>query len=309
MNQRANVDLSAPSFTHVLNPFPAKEGSEHFIASDITWRTLQRAVAKAHATGLQIDVRAIILRGDERAVRPPAVLHAYLERTVQDIATLRPNRLFPLIGDILQLGASKTDTTHVIFSNMDISVRPDFYLALRGLIGEKNLADIPFTIARRNIDPTLANGPLEAMYAADGPIGHGFDCFVIPRPLIDHLDLGVSCIGAPHFDLLLYIALDVASGHRVRSFNRTGLTFHLGCDIAWAAMINYVEYNLKEALSAIDRMKLRHAIRADSAFDRLEKGHFRPNATLTSALLRKVRRIPGLATAILHTKRALGRQF
>lgn len=76
--------------------------------------------------GLRIDVRAIILRGDERAVRPPAVLHAYLERTVQDIATLRPNRLFRLIGDILQLGASKTDTTHVIFSNMDISVRPDF---------------------------------------------------------------------------------------------------------------------------------------------------------------------------------------
>ncbi|MDO8312060.1 MAG: hypothetical protein Q7T25_08980, partial [Sideroxyarcus sp.] len=125
----------------------------------------------------------------------------------------------------------------------------------------------------------------------------------------EKLDLGACCIGAPHFDQLLFMALDVLSGHRAKSLNDQRLTFHLGNDIAWAAMMDYVEHNLLESLAAIARMKARHEIVPSSAFDRLDKRHFQRNAQLSSVLLRKVRRIPGLSSVILSVKRAIGRQY
>jgi hypothetical protein len=40
------------SFTHILNPFPAKEGSERAIASSVTWRTLRVAKELAVEHGI-----------------------------------------------------------------------------------------------------------------------------------------------------------------------------------------------------------------------------------------------------------------
>lgn len=297
------------SFTHVVNPFPAPEGSEHAVASRVTWNTLRVAVDVAHQTGLRVRCKAVVLPGDDSSVELPATSVAYLQRTVQDIAALRPRRLLPLIGDILEIGARGVDTTHIIFSNMDISVQPHFYSALRDLITDQLGMDIPFTVARINVDPELATGPMEKLYAAEGTLGHGYDCFVIPRTMIDLIDVGACCIGAPHFDQLLLMALDVASGHRVRTLNHTRLTFHLGNDIAWAAMMDYVEHNLDQSLAAIARMKRNRVVQPDSVFDHLDRGHFQRNAAFTSAVLRKIRRIPVLSTAILRVKRMIGRQY
>lgn len=296
------------SLTHLLNPFPAKPGSEHAIASRVTWQTIRAAHALAQERGLEVTCRAIVLPGDESAVEPPCTSVVHLDRTVADVADLKPRRPLPLIGDLLKVGSRDMSSSHIVFSNMDISVQPNFYIALNDLIVALG-ADVPFTLARINIDPALADAPLDRMYAADGTLGHGYDCFVIPRPLIDQLDLGASCIGAPHFDQLLYMALDVISGHRVKSLNRERLTFHLGNDIAWAAMMDYVEHNLAEALAAIERMKRIYPVTPDSAFDRLDRGHFRRNAKRSSAMLRKVRRVPGLSSLILGLKRAIGRQY
>jgi hypothetical protein len=297
------------SFTHVLNPFPAKTGSEHAIASAVTWQTLRVAHARAVTHGLDVDCSAVILPGDEGTVEGPATRKAYLMRTVQDVEKLKPIRPLPLIADLLNAGVIGSTSSHIVFSNMDISVQPDFYLTLRNLVSRTLGVDVPFTVPRINIDASLAGGTLEEMYAASGPLGHGYDCFVIPRGMINKLDLGSCCIGAPHFDQLLFMALDVLSGHRAKSMNDLRLTFHLGNDIAWAAMMDYVEHNLLESLAAISRMKARNNITPLSAFDRLDKRHFQRNAQLSSVLLRKVRRIPGLSSVILGVKRAIGRQY
>lgn len=296
------------SFTHLLNPFPARPNSEHAVASRVTWQTIRAAHAVAIEQGVPVTLRAIVLPGDESAVEPPCTTIVHLTRTVADVAELKPKRPLPLIGDLLTLGAQGVTSSHIVFSNMDISVQRNFYVALHERVAALG-ADVPFTLARINIDAALADAPLEQLYAASGSLGHGYDCFVIPRALIERLDLGDSCIGAPHFDQLLYMALDIFSAGRVRSFNHEHLTFHLGNDIAWAAMLDYVEHNLAEALAAIERMKLTHPVKPDSAFDRLDKGHFRRNARLSSRVLRKVRRIPGFGSFVLGVKRALGRQY
>ncbi len=296
------------SFVHLLNPFPARAGSEHAIASRVTWATLRAAHARAVEQGIAVTCRAVVLPGDESAVEAPCTSVAHLGRTVADVAELKPRRPLPLIGDLLTVGAQGTAASHIVFSNMDIAVQPHFYSALHSLV-EKLGADVPFTVARTNIDAALAEAPLEKLYAAEGTLGFGYDCFVIPISLIPQLDLGHSCIGAPHFDQLLYMALDLLSAGGVKSFNHERLTFHLGNDIAWAAMMDYVEHNLREALAAIERMKRAHPVKPDSAFDRLDKGHFRRNARMSSALLRKVRRIPYFGTFVLGVKRAIGRQY
>ena len=267
------------------------------------------AHAHARAHGIDVDCCAVILPGDESAVEEPAGRIAYLNRSIQDIKRLKPLRLFPLIGDVLAAGASGSLGSHIIFSNMDISVKPDFYLALGDLMTEKLGTDVPFTVHRKNIDPSLALGSLEKMYEAAGPLGVGYDCFVIPRNLVQDLDLGTCCIGAPHFDQLLFMALDAKSGHRAMSMSQEHLTFHLGNEISWITMIDYVEHNLSESLKAIARMRTRYNIVPHSAFDRMDGQHFQRNALLSSTVLRKIRKIPSFSWLLLRIRRAMGRQF
>ncbi len=297
-----------PSFVHVLNPFVCPPDSEHGIASRVTWASLGQAITRAHAHGLDVAVNAVVKPGDEAAVLPPARLAAHLDRTVQDVRPLRPVRPLPLIGDILQAGTAGSDASHVIFTNMDIAVQPDFYVRLAELIEQRFDAATPFVVYWRNI-PAHYTDPaqLPAMYAEPGERAYGFDCFVFPRPLLAALDLGASCIGAAHFDYLMFMALDAASGFRIRRVDDLPLTFHLGNDIAWSGQIDYIEHNLGEALSAIARMRARFAVPDDSQFARLERGHFRPNARFDSVMMRKLKRLPGVASASVHAKRWLGR--
>lgn len=198
--------------------------------------------------------------------------------------------------------------SHAIFANMDIAVQPDFYVRLTELIAQRFDDATPFIVCRRNIPARHTDsGQLPAMHAEPGERAYGFDCFVLPRGLLDDLDLGTSCIGAAHFDYLMFMALDAASGFRIRRVDDLPLTFHLGNDIAWSGQIDYIEHNLNEALSAIARMRARYAVPDDSPFARLERGQFRPNARFDSVMMRKVKRLPGIAPMAVHAKRWLGR--
>jgi hypothetical protein len=301
--------LEAISFTHILNPFPSKPGSEQDIASKITWASIRAAKAVANERGILVEYHAVVLPGDKTAAEAPISRISLLSRTVQDIQKLNPRRPLPLIQDILVLGAAGSDSSHVIFSNMDIALQPGFYVALQELVSTRLAPGSPFSVSRINIDKRLALASIDEMYAAGGDIGQGYDCFVIPRPLIAKLDLGNNCIGAPHFDLLLYMCLDMLSDGKMRHITDTKLTFHLGNDISWSAMMDYVEFNLYESLKAIDRNRANHRIESGSTFDRWSRTHFMANAHWTSWILRRCKRIPGISQSLLWLKRLIGRQY
>jgi hypothetical protein len=139
--------------------------------------------------------------------------------------------------------------------------------------------------------------------------GQVYDCFVMPREVIGQLDLGLCCLGAAHFDYLLYMQLEVLCPGGVRSLAPARLTFHLGNDIAWAAQIDYIEHNLAESMLAIQRFMARHDVSHSTTFQRLHARHFKRNAAFTSRLLRQARRLPLLSGWILHVKRLIGRQY
>lgn len=298
------------SFCHLINPFPCPDTSEHGIASKITYESLRRAVELAQDHGIRVEVNALVLPGDEDAVKPPATLAGYLERTIQDVRPLVPKRSFPLIADLLRLGASASQCDYVIFTNMDIAVQPGFYRELDDIITRRFTPGVPFAIYRRNIPGHYDRiEQLPEMYAQArvGQIAYGYDCFVFPKSYVAQLDLGNSCIGAAHFDYLLFIALDAASGFRSGRVNDLPLTFHIGNDIAWSSQIDYIEHNLAESLAAIRRMRERYDVPADSNFANMERLHFLPNARLDSRLLRKLKRVPGIGQLALRAKRWLGK--
>lgn len=296
------------TFCHILNPFPCPDNSEHGIASRITFESLRVAVETARTHGIQVEVHAVVLPGDEAAVKPPARLAGRLDRTVQDIRPMSPTRPFPLIADILRTGAQASESDYLIFTNMDIAVQPDFYAQLHEIIEKRFEPGTPFTVYRRNISSRFDRiDQLPEMYRQPGQIAYGYDCFVFPRSYVSQLDLGNCCIGAAHFDYLLFIALDAVSGFRTRRINDLALTFHIGNDIAWSSQIDYIEHNLSESLAAIQRMRSRFDIPIDSNFARMERAHFLPNARIDSRILRKLKRLPGVGPVALALKRWLGK--
>jgi hypothetical protein len=296
------------SFTHIINPFVCAQDTEHGIASRITYASLETAIEKARAAEIGVEINAVIVRGDEAAIQPPARLAGHVHRTVQDIRAMRPKRPFPLISDILEAGAASATGSHVIFTNMDIAVQPDFYVQLRTLIDTRFDADTPFIVYRRNIPGHYTRiEQLPMMYAEPGETAYGFDCFVFPRAYAAQLDLGRCCIGAAHFDYLMFMALDAASGFRMQRVDDVPLTFHIGNDIAWSGQIDYIEHNLDESMAAIRRMRQGHDIPEGSHFARLERRHFRPNARIDSLILRKLKRLPGITPLTVTAKRWMGR--
>lgn len=296
------------SFTHIINPFAAAPETEHDRASRITYASVRTAAAEARGAGIDVAIKAVILPGDEAAIAAPAELGGYLHRTVQDIRVLRPIRPLPLIADILSVGAAAATGSHLVFTNMDIALQPDFYIQLHTLIGTRLDPETPFIVYRRNI-PRHYTSPdaLPRMYAETGEIGYGFDCFVFPKAYAASLDLGLCCVGAGHFDYLLFMALDAASGFRIQRVNDLRLTFHIGNDIVWTGQLDYIEHNLAESLAAIGRMRQGLVIPDDSQFARLERNHFRRNDRLDSRILRKLKRLPGVAALSVPAKRWMGR--
>jgi hypothetical protein len=299
---------AAISFSHIVNPFLAPEGSEHSIASRITFASLRRAVHEARTAGLDVEVRAVVLSGDEGAIEPPAIQGMPLTRTVQQIRELHPVRPLPLISDILIQGSTGATGEYIVFTNMDIAVQPNFYIGLRDLIANRFGPFTPFVVYRRNIDVRFSRADqLAEMYGAEGTVGYGFDCFVFNLRYIGELDLGNCCIGSAHFDNLLFMGLDAASGFRMGRVRDIPLTFHIGNEIGWTRHMDYIEHNLTECMAAIKRMEARYNVPRGSSFSSMARNHFRPNARIDSALFRRLKRLPGVGVAAHRIKKWLGR--
>jgi len=245
-------------FTHIINPFPAKAGSEHERAQRVTRAALQRAVAYAAGHGIEARV-AVVAAPDEQGdfVGEPFISAPSLTRDIRDIAALEPRRPLPLIGDIVRSGhAVARDGDWLIFTNIDIHVQPDFYVALAALIRSSDDPErAAFAVNRRTIGNDYAGpGQLDAMIDDAGQPHIGWDCFVFPMSFVPRMELGTCCIGSMAFDNLLLINMDVLSGGRGRVLQDVLLTFHIGDDQGWFGQGDYVLHNGREAMKAVARL-------------------------------------------------------
>jgi hypothetical protein len=181
---------------------------------------------------------------------------APLQRTIADLHKFQVPRRLPLLFDILDAAAAQANPAgYLIYTNSDICLNPDFYIAVRSLL---NMGFDALIINRRtvgNIDQYASNPHLAA--ADIGAKHPGFDCFVFPTQWISKFLKTESCIGANWVMRPLLYNL-VAFGSRVLIARDMHLTYHYGDDRAAgaAAFNDYTAHNqsqLPHSLAALCR--------------------------------------------------------
>src|ERR1700754_5294921 len=115
---------------HIINPAKVNETSDLHFAQPITFETMR--IAKEFAQ----DKAEVQLFSAQYAEDRP-IIPAYfqqlpdLSRSVLDIRSFQRSKKYPLIKDILQQLYDATDASHLIYTNSDIAVTPQFYLAVQ----------------------------------------------------------------------------------------------------------------------------------------------------------------------------------
>src|SRR6184192_621511 len=121
------------SLAHVVSPVRALEGSELALAQPLTFESMRRARARAEAFGIRVELWTATHARDCAAV-PGFADTAPLERTLMDIGRFPEDRPVPLIGDLLERLSRSSDAAYFVYTNVDIVLRPDFYLFVDRLI-------------------------------------------------------------------------------------------------------------------------------------------------------------------------------
>ena len=233
-----------PEIAHIINPVNASKSSDLFIAQPITFQTMLTAKDKASAAGIQVRQFAAC-HPDEDWITPPDFIQTPpLERTVMDILvqrnlrTISPDLRLPLIGDILDRLHTASDAGYFIYTNVDIALQPDFYIAVQRLIRQGYDA---FIINRRTISKRFEHlDQIPDMYKETGTKHPGQDCFVFRRSALPRYMFYSVCIGSSGIGKAFAMNMMAHAGN-FKLFTDLHLTFHIGEDRAWKKpeMIDY----------------------------------------------------------------------
>jgi hypothetical protein len=238
---------------HIVNPVLVDNSSDLFIAQPITFETMRSA--RRFAEG-QVEVEFYTAQYPEDHPMVPADFRRTpdLEESVLDYGHFRKDRKLPLLRDILDRLYRASEAEYLIYTNVDISLQPHFYLALSQFIEAGYDA---FVINRRTISDqftTIKQIPL--MYAQVGQPHRGWDCFIFRRDAYPHYRLGTICLGAPRVGLALLANL-IAHAHRFMEFKNQHLSFHLGNDRGWQGReySDYARHNTQEILRILAELE------------------------------------------------------
>ena len=243
---------SPPSIAHLINPFRPKPGSEWEYVQPITFESMRRAQAKAHASSVaSVELLSAQFAEDREWVPEGFVATPDLERSVRDVHSAADAPPYPLIGDLMQRLSAHSVADYLIYTNVDIAVQPHFYEAVAGFIGEGLDA---FIINRRRIPGHYRKvEELEEMYGEGGKKHPGFDCFVFRRELLARFRFAEVCIGIPFIGILTAQNL-FAYAERFRLFEEAHLTFHIGEDVYKNRHPSLLAHNRREFWKAVGEL-------------------------------------------------------
>lgn len=131
----------------------------------------------------------------------------------------------PLIGEIIDGILSHSHSDYIIYSNVDISLMPNFYKRISELINEGYDAII---VNRKNIaEGNYSSKNLEAIYNLPSKYHPGFDCFVCHRALLQNFNFENIFIGVPFIGIAFAHQI-FAKSKKYKLIDREQLTFHIG---------------------------------------------------------------------------------
>ncbi len=227
---------------HIVNPVKVADTNQLYVAQPITFESIR--VAKQFAENQQsVELFAVGYSEDIEIVPAYFTVLPNLSRSVLDIFQFSPPRKYPLITDVLSSLYNNTDADYLIFTNMDIALMPQFYLAVKELLTDG--ADV-LLINRRGISTSYASvKQLPLMYSDFGKPHPGFDCFVFKRDLFPQLILENVCVGVSFSEVAL-VHNFIAFAKQLKLVDNLHLTFHLGAEVMPPLLPQYYKHNRNE---------------------------------------------------------------
>jgi hypothetical protein len=237
---------------HIITPVKVEPSSDLYVAQPITFETMRRAKAFANGT---VDVELYTTQYPEDH---PILPHGFtilpdLLRSVLDTEPFEHQRKLPILADILQSLAKASDADYFIYTNVDISLLPHFYVSIATLLSTYDA----LVINRRTIpDHYTMVSEIPVMYTDIGIKHPGHDCFVFRRETLPKMQLGTVCIGARYIGFILYLNLLATSTH-FQEVKDAHFTFHIGDNRVWKTEKNepYLVHNRIEAQAAVQRLR------------------------------------------------------
>lgn len=234
--------MADPQFAHIVNIYSAAPGSAAALTQEVTLQALRIARDFA-AKKLEIDLFAAVFADDLLLVPDFFCQSTLLSRSILDCAKHHNGRRLPLLADILAGLSRVSKADYYIFSNIDISPLPYFYVSLAQIAAQGYDA---FIVTRRTIHtPYHSCHDLPLMYADLGQEHPGCDCFIFKRELFGKFQLGRVAVGSEFVALALRANL-TAHARKMKIFRDLHLTFHLGDERAWLKCAADACFNEKE---------------------------------------------------------------
>lgn len=239
---------------HLVNPVLVKPSSDLFIAQPITFESMR--IAQQQAAGdVKVDLLAVGHPEDQPVMPEGFQALPSLTRSVLDVATFKKQRKLPFLGDIVSRLYDGSEADVLIYTNVDIGLQPEFYLAVQEFIDQGFDA---FVINRRTIPSRYTTiDQLPQMWAEVGEAHRGWDCFIFPRDMVPKFRLGSVCVGATRVGLALLSNL-VAHGRSFMEFKDDHLTFHIGDERRWKdpAFADYDAHNTRELMGVLSTLEM-----------------------------------------------------
>ena len=232
------------TLAHIVNPVAIGETSDLFVAQPITFESMRLAREFARGT-VDVSLHTAQFAEDHAIIPDYLACTSDLTRSVLDCGRFAVPRKLPLIKDILDRLYDASDAEYFIYTNVDIGLMQNFYVAVNAIIESGYDA---FVINRRTISPRYRSvQELPLMYADPGKSHPGYDCFIFRRECVPRFLLGDVCIGAAQVGVAL-AANVVCLAKRFKEYADVHLTFHIGNDGSWQnpALNDFFVHNKRE---------------------------------------------------------------
>ena len=240
---------------HVLNPFKCGKDNPSYLyyAQPITFKTMRNAQLEAKNKNIDVELYAANFPEDDKIIPKYFIKLPHLKKSTKKLfPRISGKKKLPIIQEMLNLTFKHSNADYIIFTNTDIGVQKNFYIAINDLIKKNNYTS--FVINRRDIRKkengirlTHKDEHINIIYnlIKSGRKHPGKDCFIMRRDLIKKINFNNMFTGYPPWGHTLHRKLrQISKKHEI--FLDLELTFHLGNDKAWQNNGNPLKNKNKE---------------------------------------------------------------
>ena len=233
--------------------------------------------AKEEAEGI-IDVDLVATTHLDDKIEVPeefnwaARIKNYGWEYIDCLKDVQPHKQLPRIADIVNNLYEYSDADYFIYTNLDIGVRPNFYIEIAKLI-DKGYDG--FSINRRDLPKEYNNllldeSQTQLIYTLDGDEHPGIDCFIFKRSFVPSMNMGNVFIGFSPIGQVLMTQI-AKQANKFEWFKDLILTFHIGQDSPWTGESEYYNANVAEGEGLYDNwfvpkptlmQKIKHKLRS-----------------------------------------------